>query len=248
MKTCQEIIAVTLKREETLEELIKVQDQVFKLRNSIHKKRVAAQIVEEAASTVSVTQKPKPKPKPRRAPSGRRKSEEAGWLDITDLPYQFPSIPSSQRYFCYPPSLLPNASHQDVCFRRRKGRGGRILVDRCHFSFQQKQESVDYHVNPGWVEDNFPASDEFNAISLRYASQLLTEQDQVKLQPSLFPGSLHHSDNPPLPHGLLEGKLAAALTARMNCSADIVSETEANHNPPLEAPANTDIHVPSSDH
>ncbi|KAJ9064950.1 Enhancer of polycomb-like protein 1 [Entomophthora muscae] len=43
MKTCQEIIAVTLKREETLEELIKVQDQVFKLRNSIHKKRVAAQ-------------------------------------------------------------------------------------------------------------------------------------------------------------------------------------------------------------
>ncbi|KAJ9064949.1 hypothetical protein DSO57_1025006 [Entomophthora muscae] len=42
-------------------------------------------IVEEAASTVSVTQKPKPKPKPRRAPSGRRKSEEAGWLDITDV-------------------------------------------------------------------------------------------------------------------------------------------------------------------
>lgn len=80
---------------------------------------------------------------------------------LLQLPYQFPAIPSSQKYFCYPPSVVPNSSHQDICVRRRRGRGGRIIFDRCHFNFQQRQAADRL---PGWVEGNFPASDEFDAM------------------------------------------------------------------------------------
>jgi len=101
-----------------------------------------------------------------------------------------------------------------MTYRRRCGRGGRVYIDRCRLTYPGRQLPITLSKTEGWLEDNIPYHEEFNPSTLRYASRFLTDQDQIKLFPNPPPGTIHQSDNLPLPHGLLEGKLAAALAAQ----------------------------------